>query len=645
MCRARPQWSQVKNDSPSNTSKKHLLTDIAPAFTGSSRDYAYTTGPITDAALYADWIASTYDQNVQAHLLNESIATRRSTGASGPWQSIVELGIVEALAPHSSLYKAASVVGMGLSLNTVDIQPIHPPNGKGPRVSEPHAAAVDGGHSILRLETRGCDPRLDTHGPADKRPAGYTSVSRNNSASVAALTAMPVPYMPTSYISFGDDSDDASGNPQAGMASATTRCLAVPRRAFMRSDSSGPLDSYNLFITTQDDLLASMKSRASENSLVSRKLGRLFPCFFSAAHHDVHVVRTTQNEPVGRCTGGPARGLPLRCRILLSTLRLCMRPASKDGSGAWCRCSWFFNWSFLDIVSLVSGSRSMLFVEFVRCVCAISRSFPWLQRTERELHVHAVENGVHVIYSLQVHLAVLALDVCLALRLRVVGTVKEPVCSETFVKWSPRCSPGTLTSWAVSATQSPAVLSPSKGSQGFPAAWLVAKDDELIIEQTLWNNEPVPVDNGFFSNEWPFTLLSKFFKLTFRGFAPGSTIIRLYFGLMGCIIPIATVMHLETPGMVFTFAGPTDNDGKKDFYVYVHDYLKISTTKLYNLGPFASVADFYWNYDVVPWGTVCVQPVAGGEEVAMEELMKHGYFSWPEPKSSKPKKGRRKRRG
>ncbi|KAJ7198811.1 pyridoxal phosphate-dependent transferase [Mycena pura] len=158
--------------------KKHLLTDIAPAFTGSSRCpnyYAYTTGAVTDAALYADWIASTYDQNVQVHLPNESIATTlesttlrllqqllsisetdfpgrifttgatasnlvgmalgrefvvaeasRRIGLPAHPASIAELGILEACAragvhdvqilataPHSSLYKAASVVGIG----------------------------------------------------------------------------------------------------------------------------------------------------------------------------------------------------------------------------------------------------------------------------------------------------------------------------------------------------------------------------------------------------------------------------------------------------------------------------------------------------------------------------------------------------
>ncbi|KAF7301110.1 hypothetical protein MIND_00675000 [Mycena indigotica] len=157
--------------------KEHLLKDIAGGFTSSSRSatyFAYTTGGVTDAALFAEWVASTYDQNVAVHLPNESIATTLeattlrllqqllnfdqdtfagrifTTGATASNllglalgreyvvaeagrrksrpvnSSIAELGLLEACShagvsdiqvlttcPHSSLYKAASVVGLG----------------------------------------------------------------------------------------------------------------------------------------------------------------------------------------------------------------------------------------------------------------------------------------------------------------------------------------------------------------------------------------------------------------------------------------------------------------------------------------------------------------------------------------------------
>ncbi|KAF7368958.1 hypothetical protein MVEN_00222100 [Mycena venus] len=157
--------------------KKHLINDIAPGFSGSSRCptyYAYTTGGVTDAALFADWVASTYDQNVHVHLPRDTVATSVesttlrllqqllsldevrfpgrifTTGAtasnvlgmalgrefivaeagrrkSPPIRtSVAELGVLEACfqagveniqvlatLPHSSLYKAASAVGIG----------------------------------------------------------------------------------------------------------------------------------------------------------------------------------------------------------------------------------------------------------------------------------------------------------------------------------------------------------------------------------------------------------------------------------------------------------------------------------------------------------------------------------------------------
>ncbi|KAJ6551602.1 pyridoxal phosphate-dependent transferase [Mycena capillaripes] len=157
--------------------KKHIMNDIAPGFTGSSRCpnyYAYTTGGVTDPALFADWVASTYDQNVQVHLPQDTVATSLeattlrllqqllslnendfrgrifTTGAtasnllgmavgrefvvaeagrrkSSPSHiSVAELGVLEACfqagihniqvlttLPHSSLYKAASALGIG----------------------------------------------------------------------------------------------------------------------------------------------------------------------------------------------------------------------------------------------------------------------------------------------------------------------------------------------------------------------------------------------------------------------------------------------------------------------------------------------------------------------------------------------------
>ncbi|KAJ5638319.1 hypothetical protein N7490_008198 [Penicillium lividum] len=156
--------------------KKHLLHDIVPAFNGGSISpnyYGFITGGVTPAALFADNIVSAYDQNVQVHIGNHSIVTdveyqalglltdlfnlKRAqwqngtftTGATGSnimglacgrefilqkaaerkgsqLSSVGEYGLFEVLQelglsgvqvlstmPHSSLVKAAGVLGIG----------------------------------------------------------------------------------------------------------------------------------------------------------------------------------------------------------------------------------------------------------------------------------------------------------------------------------------------------------------------------------------------------------------------------------------------------------------------------------------------------------------------------------------------------
>jgi glutamate/tyrosine decarboxylase-like PLP-dependent enzyme len=58
--------------------KEHLMKDVAPALNGSSqssRYYGFVTGGATPAAVFADNMVTEYDQNVQVHLPNETIAT------------------------------------------------------------------------------------------------------------------------------------------------------------------------------------------------------------------------------------------------------------------------------------------------------------------------------------------------------------------------------------------------------------------------------------------------------------------------------------------------------------------------------------------------------------------------------------------
>ncbi|KAF2176381.1 pyridoxal-dependent decarboxylase [Zopfia rhizophila CBS 207.26] len=155
---------------------KHLREDIAPGFNASSRSsnyFGFVTGGITPAASLADNLVTAYDQNVQVHLPKETIATEVedrtlsllcellklepaqwphrtfTTGATASnvlglacgrehiiteaaaargdtTTSVGEIGIFEAMhragldkiqilttVPHSSLSKAASLIGMG----------------------------------------------------------------------------------------------------------------------------------------------------------------------------------------------------------------------------------------------------------------------------------------------------------------------------------------------------------------------------------------------------------------------------------------------------------------------------------------------------------------------------------------------------
>lgn len=162
---------------------KHIREELAPGFNGSSRSpnyYGFVTGGSTPAAAIADNLVTIYDQNAAVHLPQESIATNVedaatsllaqllklepsqwphrlfTTGAtasnvlglacgreyviaeasahrSDSVNSIGELGIVEAMrrsgidkiqilttVPHSSLVKAAGILGLGRA-SVVDV--------------------------------------------------------------------------------------------------------------------------------------------------------------------------------------------------------------------------------------------------------------------------------------------------------------------------------------------------------------------------------------------------------------------------------------------------------------------------------------------------------------------------------------------
>ena len=80
------------------SAKQHILNDIVPAFNASSISpnyYGFVTGGVTPAALFADNIVSAYDQNVQVHLPDHTIATDVESNALGLLVDLLHLGRAE----------------------------------------------------------------------------------------------------------------------------------------------------------------------------------------------------------------------------------------------------------------------------------------------------------------------------------------------------------------------------------------------------------------------------------------------------------------------------------------------------------------------------------------------------------------------
>ncbi|KAJ4990784.1 pyridoxal-dependent decarboxylase [Stagonosporopsis vannaccii] len=176
--RASLKWALPENGAGLENTIRHLTEDLGPALNASSRSasyYGFVTGGSTPAASLADNLVTHFDQNVQVHLPNETLATEVEDSAltllcslldlsSAQWPhrtfttgatasnilglacgreyviaeasahrtdaevSVGEYGVVEAMrlagidniqilttVPHSSLSKAASILGLGRS--------------------------------------------------------------------------------------------------------------------------------------------------------------------------------------------------------------------------------------------------------------------------------------------------------------------------------------------------------------------------------------------------------------------------------------------------------------------------------------------------------------------------------------------------
>ncbi|KKK27280.1 putative tyrosine decarboxylase [Aspergillus rambellii] len=77
------------------SARRHILEDLVPAFNNSSISsnyYGFVTGGVTPAALFADNIVSAYDQNVQVHLPDHSVATDVEYVTLGLLVDLLQLG-------------------------------------------------------------------------------------------------------------------------------------------------------------------------------------------------------------------------------------------------------------------------------------------------------------------------------------------------------------------------------------------------------------------------------------------------------------------------------------------------------------------------------------------------------------------------
>ncbi|KAG5645978.1 hypothetical protein DXG03_004770 [Asterophora parasitica] len=105
---------------------------------------------------------------------------------------------------------------------------------------------------------------------------------------------------------------------------------------------------------------------------------------------------------------------------------------------------------------------------------------------------------------------------------------------------------------------------------------------------TIYRQAPYSVDwNQFYCTD---LLMRRDYAVEVIGL-----IIHRYFGVKGCIIPIAFIPEYTEDAFVFTIARPCDVEGKRDFYIFTFDSpLNMTRVNMFRPG-FSSVLDFYLN--------------------------------------------------
>ncbi|KAJ7367724.1 hypothetical protein DFH08DRAFT_1070554 [Mycena albidolilacea] len=129
---------------------------------------------------------------------------------------------------------------------------------------------------------------------------------------------------------------------------------------------------------------------------------------------------------------------------------------------------------------------------------------------------------------------------------------------------------------------------PRPSLPGFPAAWLVHRDDTVVVESTQWNHESAPpgvldIVDCQDPGASPTLRLHVVVSPSTPPLSPTTSVSRAASSLSPTYRPLK-------------YQGPADAEGKKNFFVYYHDHFTLSVTELYRIPrPFASVDDFYGN--------------------------------------------------
>ncbi|KAJ7686177.1 hypothetical protein B0H17DRAFT_1332887 [Mycena rosella] len=172
------------------------------------------------------------------------------------------------------------------------------------------------------------------------------------------------------------------------------------------------------------------------------------------------------------------------------------------------------------------------------------------------------------------------------------------------------------------------VLGPSSELKGFPAAWLKRADENHVIERVHWNTVPEPECNqlhAHYSVNWNEFYNIYLFCPQRYGIEVGGLIVRHYFGVKGCIIPVGFIPQIAECMFAFTLAGPCTPDGRKEFYLLFYE-TGLETVSLRRYSPgFSSVEAFHLHYSTKH---TAVAPVIGNEEmVAM--FQSFGVYAKP----------------